>query len=133
MRASASLFFFATALTSFSGVSGSVIPHPPPTESDLVDVNEPPPFRVGVPVSAPVPANTIEGEFDLISPLPFPSLSILRDVNDISTIPGAQGKHQTHRLNNRRHTTNDPNRDMGMRLPRDPADGENKLPDRPGN
>lgn len=74
MRASASLFFFATALTSFSGVSGSVIPHPPPTESDLVDVNEPPPFRVGVPVSAPVPANIIEGEFDLIPPpaLPFP-------------------------------------------------------------
>ena len=43
---------------------------------------------------------------------------------------GAQGKDQIRRLNNRRHTTNDPNRDMG--LPRDPADGKDKLPDRPG-
>lgn len=56
-----------------------------------------------------------------------PPLSIVRNVNGMT---GAQGKDQIRRLNNRRHTTNDPNRDMG--LPRDPADGKDKLPDRPG-
>ena len=79
MRASASLLIFATALSSFSGVSGSVIPHPPPTESDLVDVDEQPHFRVGVPVPPPVntpsPKPMVKpGKFNLIPILRHPFL-----------------------------------------------------------
>lgn len=75
MRASASLLIFAAALSSYSGVSASVIPHSPPTENELVD--EPPRFHVGVPVPPPVhtpiPKPMVKtGEFYLLLPFPLP-------------------------------------------------------------